>query len=338
MSSQRDTLTPQMRQYAERFDDRAEIRWMPYLMYFHPVGHRSAVVNTDDLGFRLAEGAGATASAGSRVPDGPVNLIAGSSTVFGIGASSDAATLASRLWHIQGADRPWLNFGGRSHNSTQELLLFTLYRHLLPRIDQIVLFSGFNDLGLARLPRWMQGDDGAFFNCQEYYEQLDELRVKQRRSSGLSRREARQTPVRDERELAVPDLDTQIGDAVDRTARHLDNWRLLAAGLGARLTYVLQPLAPWVREKPAPQERLIFDELDGIADFGQAYGDIARLEVGRRYADQLALGCQKLGVRFLDMNPLLGAAAGPDEWLFVDRIHFTDHGHDVVARLLDANL
>ncbi|WP_305788045.1 SGNH/GDSL hydrolase family protein [Symbioplanes lichenis] len=327
-----------MGQYAERFDDRAEIRWMPYLMYFHPVDHRSAVVNTDGLGFRLAQGPGATASAGSQVPGGPVNLVAGSSTVFGIGASSDANTLASRLWDLYGADRPWLNFGGRSHNSTQELLLFTLYRHLVPQIDRIVLFSGFNDLGLARLPRWMQGDDGAFFNCREYYEQLDELRIKQRRAAGLSRRHARRVLERTAEDLAVPDLDEQIGAAVERTTRHLENWRLLADGLGARLTFVLQPLAPWVREKPAPEEELIFAELDEIADFGQAYGDIARLEVGRRYAAELSAGCQKLGVPFVDMNPLLGRATGPADWLFVDRIHFTDHGHDVVARLLRSHL
>ncbi|MEK8104165.1 hypothetical protein NKG94_01700 [Micromonospora sp. M12] len=39
-----------------------------------------------------------------------------------------------------------------------------------------------------------------------------------------------------------------------------------------------------------------------------------------------------------DLSPLLADVAAADEWLFVDRIHFTDHGHDVVARLLDANL
>ncbi|MBM0274964.1 Inducer of phenazine A [Micromonospora tarensis] len=327
-----------MLKYAERFDDRAEIRWMPYLMYFHPTDHRSSVVNTDRLGFRIAEGPGARASAGGNVPDGPVNVIAGSSTVFGIGASNDGATLASRLWHLQGADRPWLNFGGRSHNSTQELLLFTLYRHLLPRIDRIVLLSGFNDLGLARLPRWMQGDDGAFFNCHEYYEQIDQLKIRQRREAGASRREANRVTDRSAADLAVPDLDTQIADAVERTVRHLDTWRLLAAGLGAKLTYVLQPLAPWVREKPAPEEELIFGELDQLANFGKAYGDISRMDVGRRYADELAQGCQKLGVQMFDLSPLLADATAADEWLFVDRIHFTDHGHDVVARLLDANL
>jgi lysophospholipase L1-like esterase len=31
---------------------------------------------------------------------------------------------------------------------------------------------------------------------------------------------------------------------------------------------------------------------------------------------------------------LLADAVAPDEWVFADRIHFTDHGYDLVARLL----
>jgi hypothetical protein len=38
------------------------------------------------------------------------------------------------------------------------MLLFTLYRHLLPEIDEVVVFSGLNDLTLSRLPEWQQGD------------------------------------------------------------------------------------------------------------------------------------------------------------------------------------
>ncbi|MEU3899442.1 SGNH/GDSL hydrolase family protein [Streptomyces sp. NPDC045251] len=338
MPSHRAELTPQMLQYAEKFDDRGEIRWLPYLMYFHAAGHRSAVVNTDRLGFRLSEGQGRQASAGGQVPEGPVRLIAGSSTVFGIGASSDADTLASRLWDQHAPGRPWLNFGGRSFNSAQELLLFVLYRHLVPQIEEIVLFTGFNNLGLARLPRWMQGDSGAFFNGHDYFEQVQETQARRRRAAGQSRWSARRAPQRTSAELSVPDLAGQLDLAVELTLRHLDNWKLLAQGLGARLTFVLQPLAPWVREQPARQEQLLFDELDGMANFSQAYGDICTIEAGRRYADHLRGGCEKLGVSFLDMNPVLGAAIGAEDWIFVDRIHFTDQGHDTVAGLLAEQL
>lgn len=336
MKSHRAQLTPQMLQYAEKFDDRGDIRWLPYLMYFHPVNHRSEVVNTDRLGFRISHGVDDQASVGGRLPEGPVRLIAGSSTVFGIGATNDAATLASRLWSKHAPTLPWLNFGGRSHNPTQELLLFVLYRHLLPQVEQIVLFSGFNALGLARLPKYLQGDHGAFFNCIEYFEKIAELRKGYRKKSALfGARGSKELSPEDSR---VPDLEEQISDAVDLTIRHLSTWKILAEGIGARLTYVLQPLATWVREEPAPQEKLLFEELDQIANFGEAYGDIAKMEVGRSYAEALKVGCEKIGVPFLDMNPVLGGAVDQKDWLFVDRIHFTDEGHDIVARLLAEQL
>jgi lysophospholipase L1-like esterase len=334
VTSARAELTPQMLQYAEKFDDRGDIRWLPYLMYFHATDHRSEVVNTDSLGFRIAHGADETGSVGGRLPSGPVRLLAGSSTVFGIGATNDAATLPSRLWTAHAPSVPWLNFGGRSHNSTQELLLFVLYRHLLPRVEDVVILSGFNDLGLARLPAWMQGDSGAFFNCREFYEQMDALRAKHRPSGRLPRLGGRRpspSPAPDER---VPDLPEQIAHAVDLTTRHLDTWRVLTDGMGARLTYVLQPLATWIRERPAPQERRLFAELDEISDFGRAYGDIASPDAWRAYSEALQRSCEKLGVAFLDLNPVLAGAVAPEDWLFVDRIHFNDDGYDLVARLL----
>jgi hypothetical protein len=329
VTSKRAQLTPQMLQYAEKFDDRGEIRWLPYLMYFHPAAHSSQVVNTDAIGFRVSHGAGESASAGGRVPDGPVRLIAGSSTVFGIGATCDEATLASRLWTKHAPSTAWLNFGGRSHNSAQELLLYVLYRHLLPRVEEIVLFSGFNNLGLARLPQSMQGDHGAFFNSAQFFEAVDALRAKGR-TSVFSRRGGKPEPA----PQALPSLDEQIARAVDLTLRHLNVWRALAKDTDTKLTYVLQPLATWVRETHSPQEQALFAELDAIADFGRAYGDIAKMAAGRQYAASLAEGCAKLGVRFIDMNPILADAVDTRDWVFVDRIHFTDSGHDLVAGLL----
>jgi len=337
MTSARAELTPQMLEYAKKFDDRGEIRWLPYLIYFHPADYRSDVVNTDRVGFRISHGpSGEQASAGGDVPDGPVRLLAGSSTVFGIGATSDAATLPSRLWSKHAPSAPWLNFGGRSHNSTQELLLFVLYRHLLPRVDEIVLFSGFNDLGLSRLPASMQGDNGAFFNCVEYFEALASVSKQKKPSHGFGRgsRHQAQQPAPE----PVPDLPEQIARAVDLTTRHLATWRLLADGLGARLTYVLQPLATWIRDEPAREERRLFAELDAISDFGRAYGDIASRESWRAYSTALSEGCAGVGVRFLDMNTVLADAVADDDWLFVDRIHFTDEGYDVVAALLAESL
>lgn len=327
MKSHRDILTPQMAAYSEELYVRGTVRWLPYLMYFQPAGHDSPVVHTDRLGFRFSHGAGEHASAGGRMPDGAVNVLAGNSAVFGTGATRDESTLPSRLWSEHAPSRPWLNFGGRSYNATQELLLFALHRHLLPEVTEIVVFSGFNTLALARLPASRQGENGAFFRCTEFFEKTAELGQPPTRAE---RRAARQVVE------PVPEPTEQITNAADLTLRQLATWRLLAGT--ARLTFVLQPLAPWVRERPAPQERLLFGELDEQSDFTGTYAGIAAPEAGSRYAEALRAGCASLGVRFLDFNPVLAAAIEPDDWVFVDRIHFTDEGHDLVAGLLATEL
>lgn len=335
----RDVLTPQHAEYA-RFDDRTEARYLPYLMYFHRADYRSAVINTDRAGFRISHGPdGATASAAGGLPAGPVRVLSGSSTVLGIGATSDATTLASRLWTTHAPAGAWLNFGGRCYNSTQELLLFMLYRHLLPEIDEVVIFSGLNDLTVGRFPEWQQGDHGAFWFCGEYFAQMEELRARNRKAAGMGRRAAHRPTVAGHDEVRR-DISVVIESAAELTLRHLDSWRMLA-GPRARISYVLQPMALWMRDAHAREEALLFEEIDRISKLGTweaLYGDISTKEVAQAFSEKLRIGCEKLDIRYYDLNPVVAAATTTHDWIFVDRAHYTDHGYDLVARLLAETL
>ncbi|MBX9363851.1 SGNH/GDSL hydrolase family protein [Streptomyces sp. WAC04114] len=276
----------------------------PYLGYFQYGNEKTPVYTTDRHGFRVTPGpAGLVAGVGDDRPDGPVRVLAGSSAVFGVGATGDAATISARLWNAHAPRLPWLNIAGQSHNSAQELMLFTLFLHELPPVEDIVLVSGVNNLVLSRLPEEKQGRHGAFFDCG---------------------------PAPD----VVPPPERRVAYAAELTLRHLGAWKTLADGLGARLTFVLQPLAPWVREEPLPREKLLFEELDEVSNFRRFHNDISTMAVGRAYADRLAAGCAGLHVPFLDMNVALADVAGPEDWLFIDRVHCTDLGYDLVARQL----
>lgn len=326
-------LTPHMMEYEEKFTDGGEVRWLPYLMYFHPAGHKSAVVNTDASGFRYAERAGKKYSAADHGDAASVRLLAGSSTAFGIGASADRWTLASCLSEHDSRAAPWLNFGGRSFNSTQELMLLVLYRHLLPKVDEIVLFSGFNNLGLARLPARVRGEHGAFFCCNQFFDAFDHradengLDAVKKWFKGEKGGPAAQAD-------APPTMLEQIDYAADLSLRHLDVWRVLAESMGAKLTYVLQPLSGWVRKHGCAEEEALFAELDKLGNFSEVYGDILQKEVCEEYAARLQRGAQAMGVNFVNLSPVLSASLKPEQWLFVDRIHFTDQGHDFVAKKL----
>ncbi|MGX1975575.1 SGNH/GDSL hydrolase family protein [Streptomyces kronopolitis] len=298
MTSPRAEFTPHMEHYTFVLEDQ------PYLGYFQYGNEKSPVHTTDRHGFRVTPGPGGLrATVGDDRPDGPVRVLAGSSAVFGVGATGDAATIPARLWNAHAPRLPWLNISGQSHNSAQELLLFTLFQHELPPIEDIVLLSGVNNLVLSRLPEEKQGRHGAFFDCG---------------------------PAPD----VVPPPDRRVAHATELTIRHLGAWKLLADGLGARLSFALQPLAPWVREEPLPREQQLFEELDEVSNFRRFHHDISTMAVGRAYADRLAAGCAGLDVPFLDLNVALAEAAKPADWLFIDRVHCTDLGYDLVARQL----
>jgi hypothetical protein len=342
--TERATRTPQMVEY-DRFDDRGEVNYQPYVMYWNRAGYRSDVINTDELGFRVSHGPDGRTASVARCPSGPIRLFAGTSTALGTGVTSDARTIASRLWTEYAPSTPWLNFAARSLSSAQEAIAFMLYQHLLPDVQEVVLMSGFNNLILSRLPAHERGPHGAFFFCGEYFEAMDALRARHRKQQrGISR-------LLDRKSDAVSDLfgegdrgergiDEFIAEAVELTQRHLKAWlRLL--GPSVPLTYVLQPLSTWYRDEPSTDERALFDELDRTSKYGTwegLYGDVSSPEAGAAFARALDIACAELGVRFVDMNQLMAKATTSADWLYVDRAHCTDHGNDLIARFVASEL
>jgi hypothetical protein len=325
-------LTPQMRDYDE-FKDPGKRRYVPYLMYFHRADHTSPAIHTDRSGFRISTGPdGVEASAAGHIPPGPLRILAGGSTALGVGASSDSNTLASLLWSRHAPSATWLNFGSYCFNPTQEVLLLTLYRHLLGDIEEIVIVSGINAVMMARLPEWQQGDHGAFFFCGEYFEKMAELREQARGKSKLFGRRVGQGTIATLDDVRR-DVPTVINAAAAATLRQLDIWQRVA-GPDTRISYVLQPMALWMGRTPAPQEQSLFDENDRLSELGpweEVYADLATMEFGRDYAAALRVGCEKQGVRFLDLNPVVAEVTTQQDWMFVDRVHYTDTGHDIVA-------
>lgn len=327
----RTKLTPHTFEYEEqKINNGKDVNWVPYTMFFHPGNHRSPVVNTDAHGFRYSERDGIAYSAADLKGAESVRLIVGSSTVFGIGATTDRWTLSSCLSANDKRSAPWVNFGGLAFNSTQELMLMVMNRHLLPKVDEIVLFSGFNTLALARLSAQKRmGHHGAFFNCNQYFEMIDAANES---GKGGVKNWLSRTMAQPVDEAPTPPIDEQIAIATDLTLRHLDIWRALARDCGARLTYVLQPLSGWVRPRGCAEEEALFDEFNQLGNFTKMYGDILAKDTCFEYASRLKAGTDKLDINFVNISPALTESLAPDQWLFVDRIHFTDQGHDFVAR------
>ncbi len=343
MALKRYELTPQMQDY-DAFNDAGARRYLPYLMYFGRADFSSKAINTDRAGFRVSVGPdGTTASAAGHIPPGPVRILTGGSTALGIGASSDATTLSSLLWHTYAPSMPCLNFAGHCYNPTQEALLFALHRHLLDSISEIIVVSGVNALMLARLPEWQQGEHGAFFFCGEYFEKMAELTAQNTaQPGGLGRRLKRGPKVRtiSGSDDIRRDAEVVISSAAERTLRGLYVLRQMA-GPHTRISYVLQPMSRWMRSTSTAEEEILFEERDRMYQRGiweELYRDVATVAAAQAFGSALEAGCEELGVRFFDLNPAVAEATTDDDWLFVDRVHYNDQGHHVVARIMAEEL
>src|SRR5215472_5601025 len=97
--------------------DRNEPHLRPYLTFAARPGLRSAVFNTDAEGFRVSDSPRGPIDCARWLELGGGGIVLGSSFAFGVGATSDAATIPSRLAFLLGS--PQLNLGVCAANSLQ---------------------------------------------------------------------------------------------------------------------------------------------------------------------------------------------------------------------------
>jgi hypothetical protein len=166
---------------------------------------------------------------------------------------------------------------------------------------------------------------------------MEELRAAHRKAAkGRGWRSSAARPTIATHDDVRRDIPTVIDSAAELTLRHLDTWQLLA-GPNTRVSYVLQPMSLWMRDVPAPQEKLLFDEIDRISTLGTweaLYGDISTKEVSLAFSEKVRAGCEKRSIPYYNLNPVVADATSSDDWLFVDRAHYTDKGTDIVAGIL----
>jgi len=352
----RYTLAPQMRVY-----DALGVRWVPFLMYFHPPDFHTKVLNTDRRGFRLTCLPSGEPLTWDMAAQDSCNLMVGASTVFGVGARHDCTTIPSRLTHRSGL--PWLNFGGRAYNSTQEFLLFSMYRHHFKRIRRVLIFSGLGDLSLFFISPRYSPDFGPFFGMSQFLEAMNRLPLAKRvarewrgllakflhgkfidnksprsllklftgtpKTSGVNQTNAdAYTPL-------TPDQAQGKDLLLQPLTRNLANWKLFADCLGARVDYVLQPFATWIDRSPSPEEIQLFAILDKAQ--GGHWPLLAKQltrEWYKWFAARLRDICAEVGISFFDLNEAFSRHCKRDEWLFVDRAHLTDIGSDISSEIL----
>jgi hypothetical protein len=323
-------LIPQMKAYEEM-----RVVWVPHLMNLYQPNFRSPVCNTDEYGFRYTlQGSKELSYADFQNQQGPKGLLCGGSTAFGTGATGDSHTITSNL--NRDSDMTWFNFGGMGQNSTQELMRYILFG---PKVDQVVLFTGVNNLMIHTLSAYFSQVYGAFFS-QTVFELLNRVstnpqyvkhlmgRAKGRVIDALWRLVPGQS---DEPTLDnLPDFEIRYNQSLNILGRDLDVWAALSEKSGFSLRFMLQPILTWMPKNLSPEEEELLDIMDqgGWRRWG---GQIRALNDSyTRYREDTRRICEERGILWSDFNELL-----PREgWLFCDRTHLTDKGQEIAAEII----
>ncbi len=309
-----------MLEYEKAFTDNSKIFYSPYVMYTNPRNYRSEVVNTDVYGAR-SSGTEDTAIADSHV-------LVGSSTVFGIGASTDSQTISSLLAKLTGI--PTINLGGRSYNSLQELISFHQYQQRSKKFPKsIISLTGFNDLALSGMSVCSKTKTPAFFMQNMFDEQL----TLTKKTFGFG--EEAKFELEGASEQMQHSLGKRIEYAANAMKTYIDFMSFYCSGMGSDYIFALQPLFNWIEKPASEQEGAIFKKLEEAGSFEETYGEITSQESYRSYEQAIKEHCQARNVKFLSVTEALkDMNLGKDTSLFVDRIHFNDYGSQLVAEII----
>lgn len=344
-------LTPQIKDYDQFMHIGA--RWLPYTMYFHEKSFQSTAINTDHLGFRYSHLKGKRYSV-SELPDKALtlNLLVGGSTALGVGSTSDQSTIASFLSEITG--EVWINFAGRGYNAVQELIMFLMHQNKFHCIGKVLILSGINTLALEGIPDHLSSDHGRYYYSYEFQHYMNKYNEDVKKKSDSFSNESKE-PFFSFKKLkslfyqenpantVITDqgvnLETRIVRAADMTVDAMYQWKLLLADFNASLTFVLQPLAYWVRDYLTPEEEAVFFAIDHCPNnFYRLFSGVLGKTVHPILFNALQKNAEKYRISCYDMNALLATSSRITETLFVDRVHFNDKGNKVLANLINDSI
>ena len=337
LTSQRYKIAPQLKDY-----DCLPTDWRPYTMFRQASKYSSDSVNTDETGQRLSFDRNGNPLSFSNL-DGPFDLIVGSSTAFGVGATHDKNTISSQLSVLSG--RQTLSLTGRAYNSYQELLLFIEHLHKFSGLGKIIIISGANNLYVSAfrdrygIPFFMSND---FYNSVRVAtlsrkKQLLAMLFDSIGGQSIDWRGVNKTNIF--RKIyegfghRMSTDDTPVIDvqrAAHRTIQDLSVFHKLAESIGAQLSFCLQPVAGWMQKPLVEEENILIDTLH--ANTSEIMNAFSHPKIHREYSSVIENFCTSSKLNFCDLNNCIKPTN--NNWMYVDRVHLTDTGNSLVAQYI----
>ena len=344
---------PRLRYYPHHADYLGlEPEFRPFVMFTDRSDYRTASVNTDKFGLReqydiLGDFIRLEALRSSHRQ---CNVLLGGSTVFGVDATSDRTTI-SHFLNREGT--PCINLGVRGATGQQELIIFLLLKQFLPKVLNVVLFTGVNNCALAARSgtRIYPGYGGIFYEgIKPHPDRQQELvgpgrfRLGRMLDSAYTGspmfRRALNLIVGGRRpgkpiESRRASFSEKLSEIMGFVRNDLATWSGLQSADGFKVHFVLQPAIGWGNRPTTPIETECFEADLRLFPETRLF---ASTEVYRQYREQLRAACSNTGIDFHDGNDWLDDPRFSDEEIFTDVCHLTDGGNRIVAEMLRQRL
>ena len=112
-------------------------------------------------------------------------------------------------------------------------------------------------------------------------------------------------------------------------------WSSLSQKFKFEVSYFFQPLAGWLNKELNRTEKDLFNILDNSNDF--SHNILKKISLKDNYVTLGSLIktlCKEYDIKFYDLNEELSKICNKDDHLFVDRVHLTDYGYDLISKII----
>ena len=331
----------------------------PYVMFVNSPNYSSKHVNTDELGFRKSENYKGENLSLKQVKQTEkfCNVLVGGSSAFGMGATSDTLTISSQL-SKNGIFCQ--NFGVRGASSQQELIIFQNFKRFLPKIRNVYIFSGVNDLVLAaekssffypefggiysedlrfnqfwsqyisfNSEKWIIGKNKFFFAIDYLCKKFS---VFKKVFAFLSYVLPIGSVYRKNKVFSDIPFEKKINYLRDIIKNDFECWKALSLKDNFKITYILQPGINWVSKKLNEKEKFIFE--NQRAYLGENYFDkFMNKDIYIEHKKFLQDQCDRNEIKFVDAN-LIFKNFDYQKNLFLDLCHLSDEGNVYLTNYL----
>ena len=321
-------IAPQMEIY-----NKVGREWKTFLMSMQKSNFRSDIVNTDAFGLRFntQQLKNSIFDNDKELDQKKIGAIVGSSSTFGIGSTKDDFTISSIM--SKNSDFHYHNLGGRAHCGFQEIILFNSLISNMKNLDQIIIFSGVNDMFMNNYIAKYDRILGPMF-FTDYF--------KKAMASHSLNWKKKLLQVFSEKLLLSKPLKQKINNKFESIAkiikRNMHCWSMIKKGKNIKLVYFLQPMANWCKREISDEEQSLFKELDRLDLSSNNTLRSLDNDLYLKYKFFLKNLCTDLDIDFYDCNDYFSQASFNKKWLFVDRVHLTDLGYSYISEYIKSKI